>query len=560
MTYTNDSEKKVILQGRLAEFVEALQDEKAAIDKNGQSSILLLSGQRVEHNGQDFWYRFYIDYMPSIPADTPCNLVVEKNRYNVTVVRVDESEIIISSKELLPPTIASARLENGSTVLLERMIKRIEDNSAKENPVGERMLDREIPFKTISQAEIDVPEGKLNSAQEKAVLSAVTNDITFIWGPPGTGKTTVIGTIIKNLYKNNRSVLVVSHTNVAVDGAIEKVVDCGKAEGLDPVLRIGLTQKKLPENVSLEYHVKKLGKELYERQEVLKGVREKHLVNIQEFESIIAKLNLVESYDEHRLANEIETLERLFSEIDELESAFADLQKQSERYKMIHPELMDYERLLDKKEQIKKALETNASSQKELSDKIELYKNGISQAKDELLKHKQFVELSEKIDEIMSEEFLKGNIMGSDNEIARLSSAIKDAEERINDLTNYIDKTSKNTLAALLSRKKIEESEKERNEAITQKSELENRLVVSQKTRNEYSSALIERRSLCERRDKVTPSYTEEHWENIENTCKENLSLVEESMASFLKTHEDLEQELSMAQRGKLSLHRKLCW
>lgn len=58
----NKSES-IMLEGRLAEFVEALQDEQYAIEKNGQSSILLHSGQRVEHNGADFWYRFLIDYM-----------------------------------------------------------------------------------------------------------------------------------------------------------------------------------------------------------------------------------------------------------------------------------------------------------------------------------------------------------------------------------------------------------------------------------------------------------------------------------------------------------------
>ena len=548
MDKNSNQSENIILTGRLAEFAEALRDELSAIEKNGQSSILLLSGQRVEHNGPDFWYRFFIDYMPSIPADTPCNLIVEKKSYNVTVVSVNESEITVSSKEPLPPTIASARLENGSTVLIERMIKRIEDNSSKENPVGERMLDKEIPFKAISHAEVDKLGAELNQLQENAVFSAITNDITFIWGPPGTGKTTVIGTIIKNLYKNKRSVLVVSHTNIAVDGAIEKVVSCGKDEGTNPVLRIGQSQKDLPESVSLEYHVKKLGKELYYRHDTLKKHREELLGDVQEYETIISKFQLIESYDEQKIASTIEKIEQLSDGIKTLEGAYLSLQNQAERYKEGHPEILDYERCRDRKEQLTNALEINASRIKELNEKITLYRKGISTAKDELLKHTQFISLSEKIDGIMSEEFLLGSIMGSNNEIARLTNDIKDLETKINELTSYIDKTSKSSLAAFISRKKLEESEHEKRENINKKKELETRLAVSRKSRDEYSSALIERKSLCERRDRITPSYTKEYWEDIANTYNNNLSLVEETLPSVQKATDELAGELSVCE------------
>lgn len=97
-------------------------------------------------------------------------------------------------------------------------------------------------------------------------------------GPPGTGKTTVIGQIIDELCRHDRPVLVVSHTNTAVDGAIEKADRTyyskhGLEEGGSyPILRLGTPSKPLPERVLLKTHTDILGRELYEREAFLKNM------------------------------------------------------------------------------------------------------------------------------------------------------------------------------------------------------------------------------------------------------------------------------------------------
>ncbi len=64
-----------------------------------------------------------------------------------------------------------------------------------------------------------------NTSQIEAIEKALVNNTLFVWGPPGTGKTTTLGFIIANLLSEGKRVLFVSNTNRAVDvgllGAIE---------------------------------------------------------------------------------------------------------------------------------------------------------------------------------------------------------------------------------------------------------------------------------------------------------------------------------------------------
>ena len=63
----------------------------------------------------------------------------------------------------------------------------------------------------------------LHKGQEKAIQFAQDNPVSFIWGPPGTGKTETLAKIAFSHYKNGKTVLILSHSNVAVDTAIERI-------------------------------------------------------------------------------------------------------------------------------------------------------------------------------------------------------------------------------------------------------------------------------------------------------------------------------------------------
>lgn len=70
----------------------------------------------------------------------------------------------------------------------------------------------------------DYPPGFLSN-QQQAYRACVEPGIHAVWGPPGTGKTRVLARAIEDLVKKGKSVLLVSTANVAVDNALQAVIN-----------------------------------------------------------------------------------------------------------------------------------------------------------------------------------------------------------------------------------------------------------------------------------------------------------------------------------------------
>ncbi len=99
----------------------------------------------------------------------------------------------------------------------------------------------------------DVPDigGPLNVKQSKAVQLIRTARTSFLWGPPGTGKTSTLAVAIAGFVEDRRSVLIVSNTNAAVDVLARKAAEVMERQGSfspgAPLLRMGAATPMLLE-------------------------------------------------------------------------------------------------------------------------------------------------------------------------------------------------------------------------------------------------------------------------------------------------------------------------
>lgn len=85
------------------------------------------------------------------------------------------------------------------------------------------------------QIECTYENEHLNECQKKAISCATgVKDIFLIWGPPGTGKTTIVPEIIKNYFdycisgEKKQTILVCGWTNTAVDNIVQKLYEKNK--------------------------------------------------------------------------------------------------------------------------------------------------------------------------------------------------------------------------------------------------------------------------------------------------------------------------------------------
>ena len=100
----------------------------------------------------------------------------------------------------------------------------------KQNPVFNK-LEFPVPFNK-----------KLNDSQNQAVAFALSaEDIAIIHGPPGTGKTTTLIELMRQIVRNGQSVLAVAASNLAVDNMLERLIDAG-----ENVIRLGHPARVTP--------------------------------------------------------------------------------------------------------------------------------------------------------------------------------------------------------------------------------------------------------------------------------------------------------------------------
>ena len=142
----------------------------------------------------------------------------------------------VALKRDIGAAIPKALLIVDLTWLVERLRERLQavkDGAASHGATADDVLRPEAVRTADAEPHRAVLRGgrRMNEDQERAVRRSLGSRTTFVWGPPGTGKTWTLARVVEAHYRAGRSVLLVSHTNVAVDTALEQVAErlCGEA-------------------------------------------------------------------------------------------------------------------------------------------------------------------------------------------------------------------------------------------------------------------------------------------------------------------------------------------
>lgn len=219
----------------------ALSDEIQAVRKKGVKPLLLSDGTLLgEDDEEGYLYSFTLDAEVILPDDAPGTLYVGEETVGVTVVSTAGFTILLLVAQSVGRVVPSARLVTDASYLLEKLRDRLSTLSSDQKATRLPAKLLASPLASVAQGAaahrgaskpdgMTHPSRSLNAYQQQAVVHVARSEISFIWGPPGTGKTTTLGHTVAKLLRQGESVLVVAPSNAAIDQAALAVGHAAKS-------------------------------------------------------------------------------------------------------------------------------------------------------------------------------------------------------------------------------------------------------------------------------------------------------------------------------------------
>lgn len=205
----------------IKEYSDALRREIHYLKLGKGKRYKVVNGVKLNRSDKGIYtYSFEMETELHLPDDAP--VVVETSgglRAVGTVLSCEDFQMILLLDRDLNDKVSSAHLMVEPWKLLEALDKRMTSLNPNINKLAIKIMEEGPDLSTDTDI-ASVPKG-----QDAVERKLETDDIVTVWGPPGTGKTYTMAKIAKNYIAQNKSVLIVSHSNVSVDGVIKKVVE-----------------------------------------------------------------------------------------------------------------------------------------------------------------------------------------------------------------------------------------------------------------------------------------------------------------------------------------------
>ncbi|MEU7239031.1 AAA domain-containing protein [Streptomyces sparsogenes] len=228
----------------VAELLAAVRAEIRAErrgDGNDAQKVSLSSGRPVSSSAGRFEYIFTCRRWNESLDGTSVLVRAARSRgpwATAEVSRMPDGKVRLIATEALGKPVPNVQIRQDDTAGLTLVAERLEAVGQADSPVrvesagwiigqGNPVVARE----TDAARWVSNWQGlKLNPRQRLAVEQALASQILFLWGPPGTGKTDVVGHIVEGCFRQGHTILFLAPTKVAVDQALERMCDLLKAQ------------------------------------------------------------------------------------------------------------------------------------------------------------------------------------------------------------------------------------------------------------------------------------------------------------------------------------------
>ncbi|MDP4085509.1 MAG: AAA domain-containing protein [Bacillota bacterium] len=194
----------------IKEWQQALQNELTYLKKYGSNKLKVINGRLIK---EDSTYTYYFEKVGNIKIPVGAQTRLEWGGIKQTgrILSSEGNGILLALDKSIGDLIPEAYLFHDPWELLEQLIERFDE--IKKRKIKrlriKKLMDPSMPSKH--------PTEKIKSNIHDLILRSKYNLVTFVWGPPGTGKTYTLARVAANKYFQDKRVLLLSHSNQAVD-------------------------------------------------------------------------------------------------------------------------------------------------------------------------------------------------------------------------------------------------------------------------------------------------------------------------------------------------------
>lgn len=204
------------------ECIAALDIEIAVLKGNTSRKEKIFEGYFLGAEGGKQLYLFKLEEELYLMDSSPIKVIYGKNTIRGEVIFCERFEILLALEDNIGAYVDEAVLYAEPWKLLVELQERLKETEDKDKK--SRNLIKKLMLETHKAKILRGFSYPDRLGQANAIKQAIENDITFIWGPPGTGKTYTLAKIALESFYRDKRVLILSHSNIAVDGAIEAVL------------------------------------------------------------------------------------------------------------------------------------------------------------------------------------------------------------------------------------------------------------------------------------------------------------------------------------------------
>ena len=215
----------------------ALSAEISFIRMTGGKHILLQEGKRIGRDNGQFVYLLESEDELNYPEGTPVTIWKGQSQIFGKILNCEAFSVYLISELDLGAEVEMLDISAEACYLLQSVSERLMDLSLEPSEIAQDLICNGLK-------EIDYRNSDIAKGQETAVRMSLEQPITFVWGPPGTGKTQTLAKIAWAHIDKGERVLMLSYSNVSVDGAILRVTSLKNDVFPGQLVRYGFPKDK----------------------------------------------------------------------------------------------------------------------------------------------------------------------------------------------------------------------------------------------------------------------------------------------------------------------------